>query len=120
MVEFIHLMEVYGIPLGLVIFFVWRDWQREKGLTARINQLQDYQKSRLETIAINSTAAITAVIDICKGFLDALNKMMLRPCISTDTIEENKKFYDHITILEADLNALQRVIAGDLNEKKSA
>lgn len=57
----------YGLTLGLIVFFIWRDWQRERDLTDRIRKLETYQRDVLAKIAVSSNAALHEVADTIKG-----------------------------------------------------
>lgn len=45
-----------GIMAGLVLYFVWRTSQREDRLAARIEAVEEYNRTRLEALAIESNA----------------------------------------------------------------
>jgi hypothetical protein len=63
--EFFGLFKEFGPLVGLVLFFVWRDWKREDILMQRVNQLEDYQKDTLVKLVESTTNVIaqnTAII----------------------------------------------------------
>jgi hypothetical protein len=44
---FLELVKSYGLPAALLVFFIWRDWQREKSLGSVISKMYD-RMSELE------------------------------------------------------------------------
>lgn len=68
--------KVFGFPLALVAFFIWRDYGRESMMSARIASSEMYIRDTLLKICNDSTNAINnstrateqvkAVLDYCK------------------------------------------------------
>lgn len=56
----------FGPILGVVLFFIWRDWCRETKLSDRVEKLEDYQKTTLAQLVERSTAAISQSSEIIK------------------------------------------------------
>lgn len=62
--DVVALLKQFGPFLGAVVFFIWRDWQREDRMSTRITQLEVEQKEIIlpliektsETIARNTEA----------------------------------------------------------------
>lgn len=61
-----HLLSDYGPLIGVVLFFIWRDWKREDRLSERIRSLEDYQKETLAKLVSQSTVALTHNADCMK------------------------------------------------------
>lgn len=62
----LDLVHQYGPLIAACIFFVWRDWKREDRLSARIEKLEDEQRSVILPLVEKATAVIahnTAVIE---------------------------------------------------------
>jgi len=82
----IEIAKVFGVPVAVLFIFIWRDYAREQyqnaertKLAERLNKVEDYQRNRLETIVVETCAAITAHTNTQKMLIQALN---LRPCIA--------------------------------------
>lgn len=60
------LLSQYGPLIGVVLFFIWRDWKREDKLSERITSLEDYQKETLADLVEKSTIALTHSADCMK------------------------------------------------------
>jgi len=52
------LLSEFGPLVGVVLFFIWRDWKREDNLSSRVSQLEEYQRETLAGIADRSTTAL--------------------------------------------------------------
>ena len=59
MQDLVSLLERFGVPMGLVIFFVWWSWAREKGMGARLTNLEDYVRTKLVALVETTTIEIT-------------------------------------------------------------
>ena len=58
--DFIQLFQRFGPLVGVVLFFIWRDWKREETLTKRIQALEEYHRDVLVELVKNTTSAIAA------------------------------------------------------------
>ncbi|MCK5019886.1 MAG: hypothetical protein KAS32_22715 [Candidatus Peribacteraceae bacterium] len=70
----LKIVSQLGVPVALVIFFVWNNNVREKALTQRLTDLEDYTRNKLEKIIINyaeiakeSTNTLKQVKDILEN-----------------------------------------------------
>jgi hypothetical protein len=54
------MLKDYGPFFGLVIFFIWRQTQREKDFAERIKQLEDFNTDILAGLVKETTAIIAA------------------------------------------------------------
>ena len=52
------LLKQYGPLVGLVIFFIWRDWKREEQLTGRIVKLESDSREIILPLVQKSTDVI--------------------------------------------------------------
>jgi hypothetical protein len=71
-VEMIELLKQFGPLAGLCLFFIWRDWKREDRLTARVEKLEEEQRSIILPLVEKSTNVIarnTEVMDRLEGAL---------------------------------------------------
>lgn len=87
----IRILENYGIPLALVVFFIWRDWKREQQMTSRIQGLEGEMRDILKTLVKDTTKAL---VDNTHAIKELLKAMMLIPCIPCEykkTLEKSIK-----------------------------
>jgi hypothetical protein len=47
-----------GLPVALVIFFVWQAWQRETGLRQRVEKLEEYQQQVVVKLVESTSTTI--------------------------------------------------------------
>jgi hypothetical protein len=52
------LIANFGPLVGIVLFFIWRDWKREDALSTRVEKLEDYQRDTLVNLVERSTIAL--------------------------------------------------------------
>lgn len=55
---FEELLTSFGPLIGIVLFFIWRDWKREDALSTRVEKLEDYQRDTLVNLVEQSTTAL--------------------------------------------------------------
>jgi hypothetical protein len=48
----------FGPLIGIVLFFIWRDWKREDALSNRVEKLEDYQRETLVDLVERSITAL--------------------------------------------------------------
>jgi hypothetical protein len=53
-----EIIKNFGPLIAIVVFFIYRDWQRELKLTQRIEKLEDYQKKMLQNLVERTTTAL--------------------------------------------------------------
>ena len=53
------LLREWGPIIGVILFFVWRDWKREERLTTRVENLENYQRETLVDLLKKTTVALT-------------------------------------------------------------
>lgn len=53
-----ELIANFGPLVGIVLFFIWRDWKREDALSTRVEKLEDYQRDTLVSLVERSTTAL--------------------------------------------------------------
>ena len=75
MIDFLmKIFKVYGPWVGLIIFFVWTGHKREERMATRLDALEDYQKNRLEVMAIESVTALKENSLVMREVLTILRK----------------------------------------------
>lgn len=75
MEPFFELMQQYGPLAGAVVFFIWRDWKREDRLSARVEKLEDEQRSIILPLVERSTAVISQNTEVMERLERALEQM---------------------------------------------
>ena len=69
----------YGLPAALVVYFIYRDHQREKMMALRIEKLEKEMRSILTDLVTKTTRIIVANADAMKDWVTVLK---IRPCIA--------------------------------------
>jgi hypothetical protein len=83
--EFIfRVLGEYGVPIALVVFFVWRDYKREGNLSITIRKLEDEMRVILKEQVTTVTKALTNNTACMREFITMLRT---RPCIATELAE---------------------------------
>jgi len=70
-VNLVQLLQQFGLPVVLVVFFVWRNSKREERMGRRMDELQDFQNTTLLQCVVDNTTAMREVTDALKT----------RPCL---------------------------------------
>ena len=78
--DFIDILKDFGPLVGIVLFFIWRDWKREENLVERVTKLEDFNTEVLTNIVKETTSVIAtnteqlrimnALMSRCKGQRD--------------------------------------------------
>lgn len=55
----LEFLKEFGPLIGLIFFFIWRDWKREERLSTRVEALEAYQRETLVGLLKNTTVALT-------------------------------------------------------------
>lgn len=45
--EYVEMLKDFGPILGVILFFIWRDWKREDRMADRITALEKFQQDQL-------------------------------------------------------------------------
>lgn len=91
----VEIAKVFGVPVALLGYFVWRDYVRSKRdektqdmLATKLQATEDFQKNELQALAVENkgvveknTSAIEQQTETMKDFSRALRK---RPCMVED------------------------------------
>ena len=85
---FLQIAERFGLPAAILAYFIFRDYcsqkttiTRESRMSDRIQSIEDYQRTKLEGIAVESMAvskASTIAID------RITQTLITRPCVAED------------------------------------
>ena len=57
--EIVKVLKDFGPILGVILFFIWRDWKREDKLQERVALLEAYQQETLLRLVTETTRALT-------------------------------------------------------------
>ena len=60
----LQLIGQFGVPIALVVFFVWNNNKREQKLVKRLEKLEDYTRDKLEKVVINYTEIVKSNTDV--------------------------------------------------------
>lgn len=80
--EIITAVVQLGLSVGLCVFFVWRDWEREKASNTRIEGLEKFARTTLMKIAEDSTTHISlsqSTLDRVVDVLERLEPHLVKP-----------------------------------------
>jgi hypothetical protein len=58
--DYIDLFKEFGPLIGIVLFFIWRDWKREDKLVERVEKLEEYQQETLAALVKENITVIAA------------------------------------------------------------
>lgn len=82
--SFMDFVKQFGLPVALVIFFVWNSWVRENRLAKRITDLELFINEHMLKIIENATTAIvnstTANEKVAQGLQRLVEQLSQRPC----------------------------------------
>lgn len=57
--EYITILKEFGPVLGIILFFIWRDWKREDRLVTHIASLEKFQREKLITLIQDTTNVVS-------------------------------------------------------------
>ena len=69
---FMEVLKQFGPFVALLVFFIWRDKQREERLGARLDAMQDRYAVTMETIVKDNTGAMESMAEAARGTSQAL------------------------------------------------
>jgi len=96
-----------GLPAGLVLFFVWRDFAREKSLADYIRVQESFTRDKLLAIIQSDTNLVNLNITCLRDFMQTIirlyDTLAMKPCLSEALVKENLELRMRIQRLEADL-----------------
>jgi hypothetical protein len=73
------ILKEFGPFVGIIAFFVWRDWRREEKLYDRVEKLETYQKDMLENLVEKSTSALAQSSE-CIKWIGRVLEYLVRVC----------------------------------------
>lgn len=75
MEQFLELAKTYGVQVAVILFFIWRDWQREHSMTARLRDIEDFQRNALAGIIERQAGLHQQTLDALHSNTAALGKV---------------------------------------------
>lgn len=84
--ELVELFNTVGIP-GLILYFIYQSQKREEQMSARISSLEEYQKTRLESLSLQSLMAMKQITEVVTTILSVWKE---RKCLADRDIEDLK------------------------------
>ena len=61
-----QLLRDFGPIIGVILFFIWRDWKREDKLQDRVTRLETYQQETLVKLVTDTTKALAQNTEFLK------------------------------------------------------
>ena len=58
--DYVELLKDFGPFIGVILFFIWRDWKREDQLQARVSKLEEYNQTTLVSLVKEAITVIAA------------------------------------------------------------
>ena len=81
-----ELISNFGPLIGVVLFFIWRDWKREDRLNQRVERLEDYQKNILMDLIEKSTAVLSQNTECLKWVGQLVQRMNIN-CVALKNVK---------------------------------
>ncbi len=81
-----ELISNFGPLMGVVLFFIWRDWKREERLNQRVERLEDYQKNILMDLIEKSTTVLAQNTECLKWVGQIVQRMNVN-CAALKNVE---------------------------------
>ena len=69
------LLRDFGPIIGVILFFIWRDWKREDKLQERVTRLETYQQDTLVQLVQDTSAALAQNSEFLKWSGRILEKL---------------------------------------------
>jgi len=68
--DILALIKELGWQIGIIVFFIWWSWKREKGLVNRLDVLEDYQRKELQELVTKTTETLIKNTEVMEKFCD--------------------------------------------------
>jgi len=72
--EFAEMMKDFGPVIGIILFFIWRDWKREDKLVERVQALEEYQQQTLVSLVRENITVIASNTESMRWAGEQLHK----------------------------------------------
>lgn len=75
--RFAEILKDFGPLVGIVLFFIWRDWKREENLVERVQKLEDFNTEVLSNIVKEQAAVIATNTEVIKANTEQMKTMLV-------------------------------------------
>jgi hypothetical protein len=72
-------LKIGGPAVTIILLFIWRDWQREKSMTRRVERLEKYQRDVLQSLVQDAVTALTQSAE-CIKWIGRVIERLTRVC----------------------------------------
>jgi hypothetical protein len=62
--DYADLLKDFGPLIGVVLFFIWRDWKREENLVERVQKLEDFNTEVLTNLVKEQATTISTCTQV--------------------------------------------------------
>ena len=73
--ELMDLAKDFGPLVGIVLFFIWRDWRREQNLVDRVQKLEDFNTEVLTSIVKEQAMIIATNTQVIKANTELIRRI---------------------------------------------
>lgn len=73
--DYMELLKDFGPLIGIVLFFIWRDWRREENLVERVEKLEDFNTEVLTTLVKEQAGVIATNTEVIKANTEQMRAM---------------------------------------------
>ena len=73
--DFAQLLKDFGPILGIVLFFIWRDWKREENLVERVQKLEDFTTKVLSDMVKEQSSVIAINTEVIKANTEQIKRI---------------------------------------------
>jgi hypothetical protein len=81
METWLKIAETFGIAVAMLAFMLWWVYRIFERVSRRLDQVEDYQRDRLESLIVDSTRTMQASTETMKSLCVVLGD---RPCIARE------------------------------------
>lgn len=85
------MLRELGPLMGVILFFIWRDWKREARLSERIEKLEDYQKETLVHLVEKGTSALVQSSEIIRWVGRVVERLYTHGSVEFPSRTENSE-----------------------------
>lgn len=73
--DYMELLKDFGPLIGIVLFFIWRDWRREENLVERVEKLEDFNTEVLTNLVKEQAGVIATNTEVIKANTEQMRGM---------------------------------------------
>lgn len=102
-----------GLSSALILFFVWQAWKREERLTTRIENLEDFSRTKLIELARETTSALLKDAEATSACTQAINS---NTAVMAQSVETAKRVEGMMT----QQYTLTKELAAEVKEQRGS